>query len=1020
MQGLQRSVVTAVLVAWCVTSVAGQKPRADSFDYSEPVFHRNTVIAERVQKAVILFGATGLYRTDFDLTVPGASFIKLHFGQFRLPEGVTLEISNPDKSEVWRYSEKERDAFTVDAALGDDGKSSFSAMSITGDSLRVRLVGKLFLLDPARHAIHVDSYLEGLPLGMSKDVDSGLRDFGSPENECGDDERYDAACWASSNPWEYNRSAAVAKLITSRGEVCSAWRVGSGNHLFTANHCLGKQSELDGAEIWFNYEATACGSSQNTAAVKVAGGSLLSNSQSLDYALFTVSDFSSVSSFPYFGLEVGSAGLGEEIFIPQHGLGRPRQIALESDMNDSGLCEVDALGLDGYATGSDIGYYCDTTTSSSGSPVVSNITGRVLAIHHFGGCMNAGVQISKIWPQVSGIFGGTVPSGGSGGGGGGTGNQAPAASFSFACDELACSFDGSSSNDPDGEIDDFSWSLGDGETASGTQVNYEYAAAGTYDITLTVEDDDGKSASTTQSVEVTIMNDEPRANFSAACVATHCEFNGAASTDSDGEIVAWSWILNDGTYDSGQSITHDYAEAGSYTISLTVEDDLGGTDVKLKTINLSEPNEKPTAEFSFSCTELNCIFDGSPSSDSDGEVLNWNWTLGDGSTASGQQVNHAFTANGNYSVTLSVSDDKGATSGRTRTINVSETPENEDPVANFSFSCSERDCNFDARSSSDMDGDVTAWNWNFGDGGSATGQQVSHGFDSDGTFSVTVTVTDNDGANDSRSRSVAVSQTEEEPNQAPFAEFSFSCNDAVCTFDAGASYDPDGDSVSWAWSLGDGSSASGEKVSHEFSSTGSYSVTLTVEDGNGSKDTRIKKVTVTAQSDNEAPWAEFDYECSELTCEFDAGPSRDPDGNLVNYQWSMGDGSTQDSMTVEHQFADAGRYRVTLTVQDDKGGTNSRTSTIEVERDRPIIALNGTGSRNNGRTLATLRWSGAETQTVQLFRDGVLIATTSNDGKHLDMGIDELAKSAGYRLCETASANCSNAIVLRFTPRSGQ
>ncbi|MFC1720145.1 PKD domain-containing protein [Pseudomonadota bacterium] len=1025
MQGLQRGVVSAVLLAWCVTSVAEQQFRSDSIGYSEPPPPDNVVIAQQSSEHISLLDAAGLSSDFYEVNVPGASFIKLHFSKFRLPEGVTLEISNPDQSESWYYSASEMDSYTLDTNRGDNGKTRFSAMSITGDVVQIRLLGDLSLLDPYLHAVEIDSYLEGLPLGQSLDKSSAKDGFGNGSKSgtlsvCGEDETYDAACWAKTNSWEYDRSAAVAKLITSDGTVCTAWRAGSDNRMFTAEHCLSSQSQLNGAEIWFNYESTSCGSSQTTTPVKVTGGTLLSNNASLDYALFTVDNFPAISGFPTFGLEIGTPTVGEPIFIPQHGHGAPRQIAIESDMNSSGECEVDAVNLDTYVKGSDIGYYCDTATSSSGSPVVSNISGRVVALHHMAGCMNRGVMIRDIWPKVSSYFDGEVPGGSSGGGSGSSANQTPSAAFSFQCDALSCDFDGSASSDTDGSIVEYSWAFGDGKNGSGASSSHAFSSGGDYDVTLTVKDNKGASANQVQTVAVSVPNEEPRASFSTVCVDNQCEFNGAGSTDPDGFIVDWQWELGDGSYARGQSVSHTYSKAGSSTIKLTVEDDLGATDIKYRTVNLSMPNVSPLASFSYNCIELDCTFDAGSSSDPDGNVTAWNWNFGDGGNASGSQTSHSFSGTGNYSVTVSVTDNKGSSSSSSKNVSVAATPVNVDPVANFSFNCNQLACTFDARSSSDPDGNITVWAWNFGDGSSASGSQTTHSFGGDGSYAVTLTVSDSAGAKNSRSRNLSVSQSAEQANQNPTSGFSFNCNDTQCAFNAAASSDPDGTLIAWTWTFGDGSGAAGEQQTHDFSAEGNYTVTLTVEDDNGATDTSIQTVSVIAEPTNQAPEARFTYECEELTCQFDASQSQDPDGNLVRYQWTLGDGSSASDMGFVYRFLEPGSFQVVLTVEDDKGKSSTRSSTLRVEKSPSMIILEGTGSRQNSRTMATLRWSGAQSATVELYRNDKLIATTPNDGKYIDTEMDGHKKFTSYRLCQPASQTCSADLLLSSGLDTGQ
>jgi hypothetical protein len=88
-------------------------------------------------------------------------------------------------------------------------------------------------------------------------------------------------------------------------------------------------------------------------------------------------------------------------------------------------------------------------------------------------------------------------------GGGGGGNQPPTAAFVASCTQLACTFDGGSSTDPDGTISSYAWSFGDGSTATGSTANHSYATAGNYNVTLTVTDNDGATGSQTQQVTAT-------------------------------------------------------------------------------------------------------------------------------------------------------------------------------------------------------------------------------------------------------------------------------------------------------------------------------------------------------------------------------------------------------------------------------------------------------------------------------------------------------------------------------------
>ena len=91
-----------------------------------------------------------------------------------------------------------------------------------------------------------------------------------------------------------------------------------------------------------------------------------------------------------------------------------------------------------------------------------------------------------------------------------------------------------------------------------------------------------------------------------------------------------------------------------------------------------EPNQPPTAAFSFSCDELVCSFDGSASSDPDGQIVSFSWSFGDGSTGTGAVVSHAYSGDGSYTVTLTVTDDEGTTDSTSQQVTVAADPDDDD------------------------------------------------------------------------------------------------------------------------------------------------------------------------------------------------------------------------------------------------------------------------------------------------------------------------------------------------------
>jgi len=184
-----------------------------------------------------------------------------------------------------------------------------------------------------------------------------------------------------------------------------------------------------------------------------------------------------------------------------------------------------------------------------------------------------------------------VAGGACGGDGGGPSNQAPDADFTSACDLLECTLTDASTDD--GTIESWSWNFDDGSALGTTEdAVHTYASAGTYDVTLTVTDDNGATASVTKQVVATTTpaNQVPNAGFNFICNALDCTFTNT-STDADGTLTH-SWNFDDGSPASTEeNPVHTYAvtELTTFDVTLTVTDDDGATDVITKAVAVAPP-----------------------------------------------------------------------------------------------------------------------------------------------------------------------------------------------------------------------------------------------------------------------------------------------------------------------------------------------------------------------------------------------------------------------------------------------
>jgi PKD repeat protein len=242
----------------------------------------------------------------------------------------------------------------------------------------------------------------------------------------------------------------------------------------------------------------------------------------------------------------------------------------------------------------------------------------------------------------------------------------PHAVFASQCSGSVCDFDGSGSFYAGQTIVAYAWDFGDGTTASGPAVSHPYAAPGTYAVTLTVTGSDGATASVTRSL--TPSDAPPIAVFTVSCSARTCIVDGSGSSDPEGPIESYAWGFGDGSAASGASAAHTYPLSGSYAITLTVRDNVGGTATTSKPVTIV--NLAPVAALAVSCGTLTCGVDGSASRDPDGAVVSYAWQFGDGSTASTQMATHTYPGPGTYTLVLTVTDNEGGTNTATQSVTV--------------------------------------------------------------------------------------------------------------------------------------------------------------------------------------------------------------------------------------------------------------------------------------------------------------------------------------------------------------
>ncbi len=504
----------------------------------------------------------------------------------------------------------------------------------------------------------------------------------------------------------------------------------------------------------------------------------------------------------------------------------------------------------------------------------------------------------------------------------------------------------------------YSWSFGDGTFGSGSgSPSHTYPGVGRYLAQVTVTDSAGSVGYGSAVVTVT----GPPAILYIQQYPTGIVYTGnytnfyAGALDPDGgTIVSYTWSYGDGVVDvtTYPSDSHIYTSPGNYTMTLTVTDSDQGLSASqsLNVTVVPRPDLPPVASFYWypysPSVGAPVSFYGYYSYDPDGYITNYVWSFGDGSTSnvSGCCPTHTYASVGNYTVTLTVTDNAGLTGTMNATVTVvPDLP----PVAAFVWYPQVPSTNetvfFNAGYYSyDPDGYIVSWAWDFGDGtqagGNGTGNQTgnvtnqgpfpTHAYATFGTFEVTLTVTDNAGLTASVSHDLYV-------NALPVASFTTSEPagkvGTPLTFNASASGDPDGDPLTYSWSFGDGATATGAVVSHTYAVPGQYLVTLAVSDPYASAYASEYLAVVPPKSPVAVmAWSPAHPVAGQTTVAFDGSNSFDTDGAITQYIWEFGDGTVGHGKTTTHVYASAGTYTLELIVVDEDGMANRDVQTITV------------------------------------------------------------------------------------------
>lgn len=538
----------------------------------------------------------------------------------------------------------------------------------------------------------------------------------------------------------------------------------------------------------------------------------------------------------------------------------------------------------------------------------------------------------------------------------------PTASFTApsVCQGLSTHFTDLSSGNST-IITGWNWDFGDGHHSTTQNPGNIYTNAGAFYVQLTVTSQYGCQDDTIIAISVDSL---PDAQFAAStvCVGSATIFNDASIAHGS-TITFWNWNFGDGQTSNIQNPTHLYASGGTYSVLLIVENINGCIDSIRQNINVSP---QPVANFSntTACEGHNSIFTDSSIS-SLGVIAAWDWNFGDGTGASVlQNPNYLYADSGNYSVTLIVTTNFGCKDTITRNVFVSPLP-----LAQFSAPdvCLGIATIF-TDGSNGYGTTITSWNYNFGDGNNSTLPNPLNLYTNPGSYNVNLQVQNQYACIDDTTISITV-------DSLPQPDFIFN---NVCLHDTmfftDISQAHGSPNFLYDWDFGDGQTGFGTNENNIYTTSGTFGVTLTVENANSCRTSVTHNVNVHA-----LPIAGFTNSsaCFGSTVAF-TDTSHANSSSITAWNWNFGDGSGNASIqNPTYNYTTTGNYIVSLIVVNSNGCTDTTsiplqympTPSAEFSADT-VCALTPTHFLNltndNGSTIGSYFWTFGDGNTSGL------------------------------------------------------
>lgn len=416
------------------------------------------------------------------------------------------------------------------------------------------------------------------------------------------------------------------------------------------------------------------------------------------------------------------------------------------------------------------------------------------------------------------------------------------------------------------------------------------------------------------SVYVNIIGAAPVVQFtqSHTCLGDSTLLTSTSYPLDNSIITSWQWIINQHDTLTGEQVYYTPQQYGHVPLRLVVQTNVGCSQFAVDSIIVYPLPDVNFNAYGFCEQQLTNFL--STTSIPFGQIVDYAWNFGDGTTSVDQHPSHTYAQPGNYQVTFTAISNEGCTNTISKNIEIKYKPR-----AGFyhGASCATSPTYFNDTSQTLTYYPILQWKWNFGDGTTSTQQNPVHQYQQTGTYQASLAIKIVNGCTDTVYKNIVVSSAP----QALFVHDSACVNQLLNVSDA--STIQNGQITKWQWFVGNQFYSNQPSITLIPQQTGNLPLLLIVESNTHCLDTFVKVLNVRPK-----PVVQFDadptYGATPLTVLFD---NLSPTGTA---HWNFGDGTTSTIFDPQHTYNDTGKYKVVLLLTDEHGCYDSTSKIILV------------------------------------------------------------------------------------------